>query len=68
VDVSTQEPLHSVVPVGQTQCPPLQICVAPQGMLQPPQWSASLCVSMQLAPQRVRPELHVVPQTPSSQT
>ena len=67
--VSTQEPPHKVVPVGQpprTQVPPAQTVPRVQGAPQRPQWLGSLVVSAQLPLQAVSPVVHT--QLPPVQT
>ena len=47
--------MQSEVPGGQTQLPPLQTVPAVQRLSQPPQFSGSLLVSVQVTPQVVLP-------------
>jgi hypothetical protein len=67
LEVSTQVPPQSLVPVGHPQAPPMQTLPPLQVVPQVPQLAGSERVSMQESPHRVRGLAQVALQTPTEQ-
>jgi len=69
--VLTQAPLQSVSPLWQTHIPASQTAPTPQGMSQPPQWSALVMVSTHApphdAPPPAQPQAPLVHASPAPQ-
>jgi hypothetical protein len=68
--VSTQAPLQGTVPPTQDalQVPAEHTSLAPQAVLQSPQWTGSVAVETHALPQRTKPESHTKSQPVDPQT